>query len=365
MPMDKISNIDISSISPNPFNHGNSSTDFKQLNSDEEKELQLIITKGWNIDQVLSISLFVRNSTYSSTFLLKTSNYSYVFQKSNINNKKSQEINFLCESFANKNSIPTNQTIQSRYDKPYYAENSITYTLSKYIQGNHFSGELEELKNSARMQARFHQLFLNCDFTNRIINERKLVYKFSQTIWLKISKLAESGESNFDKFAFEIIKNINNKSNYLQEISKNIPKQIGHYDWHPHNLIFRDQKVVGILDFDLARYSYRALDIGLAMHKFSRVFGAKTQNKLDDGNDILSRCKTYLSAYQEISKISNQELSSMIGLLYSEIRSKIQYILEKHYIHSDESSDFDLEKQYVQHLELNLLRDLFYNNNES
>ena len=47
------------------------------------------------------------------------------------------------------------------------------------------------------------------------------------------------------------------------------PRRVLHGDWHPGNLLYRDQQVVAVLDFDSSRLEPRAVDIANGVLQFS------------------------------------------------------------------------------------------------
>ena len=116
------------------------------------------------------------------------------------------------------------------------------------------------------------------------------------------------------------------------------------------------QLIIGILDFDLIRISQQIKDISLGMHKFSRMFGEKTIGRNDIGSNISIRSKQFLHSYQELAPLTAEEINVIPTMIFNESKKKILYILSKHYIKNDTSSDFDLEKQLVLMMEAKLIK---------
>lgn len=52
------------------------------------------------------------------------------------------------------------------------------------------------------------------------------------------------------------------------------PKSVLHGDWHPGNLLFRDSRIVAVLDFDSSRVEPRVVDVANAALQFSIQMGA-------------------------------------------------------------------------------------------
>ena len=70
------------------------------------------------------------------------------------------------------------------------------------------------------------------------------------------------------------------RSSYLQAAAKvesgglsQWPSQIVHCDWHPGNMLFRNRKVVAVIDYDAARLQQRVIDLANGVLQFSILGG--------------------------------------------------------------------------------------------
>lgn len=73
----------------------------------------------------------------------------------------------------------------------------------------------------------------------------------------------------------------------------NLPRLVIHCDFHPGNLKFQDDKVIGLFDFDWSKIDTRCFDVALALNYFFIGWHAQ------DGLLHLERCARFLSAYQD------------------------------------------------------------------
>ena len=342
-----------SQYSPNPFNHGQCSVRFRCLATGESELLSRCLSEGWALD-LMAAKGFVRKETYSKTFHVETQVGQYVFQMSNINTEAQQQINDLCSNFCLERGLPAPRKIRPNNGKSYFPFEDKFCSLYQYIQGRHFSGSRSELIQAAKCLARFHQVFKTFPYVQLIMDIKGEVYPFDIDQWNDIrKKIPLVNPSEFDILADKAIDAAMARIQFLESLTPNLPRCVGHFDWHPHNLIFDvDQNLIGILDFDLLRYSFRCADVALAMHKLSRVFGQHTEMKADIGATLNDRCQTFLEAYNSVTELSQAEVSALIGCLYDEARRKISYILSKFYLQNDSSSNFDLEKQLTQLYEI-------------
>jgi Ser/Thr protein kinase RdoA (MazF antagonist) len=83
--------------------------------------------------------------------------------------------------------------------------------------------------------------------------------------------------------------------------------QIVHADWHPGNLLFQDQHVVAVLDYDVARIRQRVMDVANGCLQFSLVTGDRDLRTWPDRTDHL-RARRFLRGYDEVDVLSEGEL---------------------------------------------------------
>ncbi|MDP9172482.1 MAG: phosphotransferase [Planctomycetota bacterium] len=94
----------------------------------------------------------------------------------------------------------------------------------------------------------------------------------------------------------------------------NWPKQIVHADWHPGNMIFRDNRVVAVIDYDSARLLPRIIDIANGSLQFSIIGGDDDVSKWPDYIDE-SRFKRFLRGYDEVMLLSQAEIRTVPYLM--------------------------------------------------
>jgi homoserine kinase type II len=92
------------------------------------------------------------------------------------------------------------------------------------------------------------------------------------------------------------------------------PKQIVHADWHPGNMLFRENHVVAVIDYDSARLLPRVIDIANGALQFSILGGDEDVSKWPEYLDE-SRFKRFLRGYDEVMLLSQAEIRAMPGLM--------------------------------------------------
>jgi len=91
------------------------------------------------------------------------------------------------------------------------------------------------------------------------------------------------------------------------------PERIIHSDWHPGNLMFRNQKVIAVVDYDSVRYSRRAGDVANGALQFSIIAGgdpATWPEHLDE-----ERFGAFLAGYGSLLAISDEERRCVPSLM--------------------------------------------------
>jgi homoserine kinase type II len=89
--------------------------------------------------------------------------------------------------------------------------------------------------------------------------------------------------------------------------------QLVHADWHPGNLLFRQLRVLAVIDYDSLRYSRRVTDVANGALQFSILAGgdpATWPEQLDE-----ARFQAFLDGYQSVLPLSSEEHGCLAGLM--------------------------------------------------
>ena len=91
------------------------------------------------------------------------------------------------------------------------------------------------------------------------------------------------------------------------------PERVIHSDWHPGNLLFKNDVVVAVIDYDTLRISRRVADVANGTLQFSITAGgdpATWPNHVDQ-----ERFSAFLSGYESLCPLSEQERACMVDLM--------------------------------------------------
>jgi Ser/Thr protein kinase RdoA (MazF antagonist) len=92
------------------------------------------------------------------------------------------------------------------------------------------------------------------------------------------------------------------------------PKQIVHADWHPGNMLFRDNHVVAVIDYDSSRMLARIIDAANGALQFSILGGDEDVSRWPEYIDE-SRYKRFFRGYDGVLLLSEAELRTVPWLM--------------------------------------------------
>jgi Ser/Thr protein kinase RdoA (MazF antagonist) len=95
------------------------------------------------------------------------------------------------------------------------------------------------------------------------------------------------------------------------------PTQVIHGDWHPGNLLFKDNLVIAVLDFDTARVASRVEDLASGALQFSLVRGERHDPSTWPDAPDLERFSAFCAGYDTVPgcRISMAELKALPWLM--------------------------------------------------
>jgi Ser/Thr protein kinase RdoA (MazF antagonist) len=252
----------------------------------------------------------------------------------------------VCKNFAVDHGLPGPVSLKTREDRVFCSRAHRLATVFPHVVGEGFRGDEESLQAAARLQAQFHQVMKIFPLSASLGNG---VPPLGSMEAENLMAAMRSGPAPFDREAEEAWQDAASPWPWPEPDYEALPRQAGHFDWSPHNLLFRPGKpeVMALLDYDRVAERERALDLALGMARFSRAFAAKSAGGSNAGSEFRKACRIYLRAYHACEPLRREEIAAIPYLLYCQAQRNIRSILDVHYGHGDFSLDSDLGEQRI------------------
>jgi homoserine kinase type II len=210
----------------------------------------------------------------------------------------------LISYLAEHNFVEAAYLLKTKDDCRYYAIFDYLEGDDRYTWVNPHCSEIE-IQNAATLLARFHGLVTG--FTPHGHRKEPRIAELLPTIEKNLFFCRDNSKgTKFDQelkagFDFILSKLTLTQANLKETAVQEMPETIVHCDFHPGNLKFRGEDVVGLFDFDWSKIDYRCFDVALALWYF---FADWTGDK--DGEFRVEEANIFYQRYQQ--EIKNYSL---------------------------------------------------------
>ena len=193
--------------------------------------------------------------------------------------------------------------------------NSI-YELFEYIPGQSYPMTLEATFESGKVLALYHKLLQ--DFQSEWTPTGGS-YHAAPSVEGGLKTIPHTLQSSGDREVEILMKFLKDSYRHAAKTADGLgldtwPKQIVHADWHPGNMLFRDNFIVAVIDYDSARLLPRIIDAANGALQFSILGGDEDVAKWPDYVDE-SRFKRFLRGYDEVMLLSEAEIRAIPWLM--------------------------------------------------
>lgn len=184
-----------------------------------------------------------------------------------------------------------------------------------------------EVENSAVVLAQFHNAVKDFSPSGRRFAPK--IIQLPLEIKASLSHMIASSKSTvFDAYFHEnvhlIEQSCSESAQLLEKIEvSNLPSLVIHGDFHPGNLKFIGEQIVGLFDFDWAKIDLRVFDVGLALWYFFTGWMGKNDGvlRIDEGVKFLDKYQSTLETLMTLRPLSPAELQLLplminVGNLY-------------------------------------------------
>jgi homoserine kinase type II len=196
---------------------------------------------------------------------------------------------------------------------------SYVYELFDYVRGQTYSGTPEETRDAGLTLARFHGAVEDFPVEAPIKGD----YHDSNPVRTGLNSVASSLSSH-DSVAGregEVLGLAQELYDVYEQASQQVERQglrswpvgVIHCDWHPGNMLFRNDKVVAVIDYDSVRRSQRIVDVANGALQFS----IRSAKQVEDWPDEIDeqRASQFLQGCTSEGSISAEELTCLPHLM--------------------------------------------------
>ena len=227
--------------------------------------------------------------------------------------------------------------IASSDNKILIEENNSFYTCFEYIQGTHnFNKEDHKaLKSVASSLSNLHKAAKeigNYGYETQDISSELLDEETFEKIKQKLTQYQEHEQNDFLKLVKEkiaYIKQLTKENNQIFD-QTNLPLQLIHADFHPQNIIFEQDQVKAILDFDAIKYSQRVREVGFEIQRFC---------------DTKEQAQIFLESYNSQNQLNQEETIHLKDITIRESLRRISKIISLYVLEDNDIFVSDLPKQ--------------------
>ncbi|MDD4888856.1 MAG: phosphotransferase [Phycisphaerae bacterium] len=192
------------------------------------------------------------------------------------------------------------------------------YEVFEYISGQPYEGNLDATFDAGRVLGLYHKLLL--DFQSPYVPATGSYHDSAQVkhALSVVPKQIDKGQVDGEE-AGELLGFISQSYSQAAQAAKAAgmdewPMQIVHADWHPGNMLFLNNRVVAVIDYDSTRIQQRVTDLANGALQFSILGGADDPANWPDYLDE-TRFKRFVRGYEAATPISEGEIVAIPHLM--------------------------------------------------
>lgn len=302
-------------------------------------EIKDFLNKNYSLGKIKKIKKIKHNNINSSNFQILTNKKSYTIRFIT-DGSSYKKIETICKilNFCKNNNVKVVEPIKNK--KNLFFDKEKKYYVTKYYNGKTFSGKIEEIKNLAKTTATLHKCLKKTKIKYSFRPDSKNYKLLTNNEIKNIKKILNKNEidpkikKNFCYIENQI-KKIENMKNNIN--TKYLNKQLIHRDIHPNNVIFENNIVKAIIDFNGMKKDYLISDVAFTSFRFA-MHNTKNLKK------IKKRLSIFLKLYLENNDQIKQELKYLKYFFIIETLGKLSMILRCKFMYNSNLWEIDFEK---------------------
>lgn len=196
------------------------------------------------------------------------------------------------------------------------------YELFEFVPGHAFAQRPDEARDAGAVLARFHQITATYEATASSPRPRG-DYHDAPAVRTGLAGIGSSlsmhdsftgDEMELSELVQSLLAAYNRSADSVNRIDPfGDLEQVIHSDWHPGNTLFREHKVLAVVDYDTMRYAHRIIDIANGALQFSMIAKGDPASWPDELDK--ERFDAFLQGYQSSAPLSQQERKCILPLM--------------------------------------------------
>ncbi len=285
------------------------------------EELAICLSR-YDLGEVRKVEPFVRGSKHAPKLIIECDRGKLLFKRRPRGRADLQRVAFThrLQLFLAAQNYPLPHLIGTRRDNnSMLVIDGVVYEMFEYIDGTGYRGGLGATYHAGHVLGLYHKL--TCDYQP----EGSLVagsYHNAKAIRQAIEEVVRSLPVEQRPTAEELSETIEDLSKHYRQCAvaadglglRDWPKQMSHGDWHAGNMLFREEHVVAVIDYDTARLQRRVIDLANGALQFSILGGSGDPGKWPAQLDM-SRLKRFLRGYDSVEVITEAEMAAVPYLM--------------------------------------------------
>ncbi len=280
----------------------------------DKKELASCLRR-YDIGTVTSIQEFTRGSHRSPKVIIETDRGKFLFKRRAYGKDNPARVAFTHEIQATlwAHNFPLPQLIRTRKkNESMLMRNGRIYELFEFVEGGEYDESQEATSDAGRILGLYHKLLRNLRSEHKPPEGSYHGEKRIREAILKTVSSLPLGSRPPAKTLTKTVRYLNETYKECFRNSESIgignwEKQIVHGDWHPGNILFKDQRVRAVIDYDSARIQQKVIDLANGALQFS-ILGRGGDLLNSPGNLDEARFQGFIRGYNSVDEIPQREI---------------------------------------------------------
>jgi homoserine kinase type II len=303
------------------------------------------IKRHYELSAILDISVLPSLRSHASgpdsVYLVRTENGAYVLRPFRTEVLSAIELHNQFLRWAESQNLSfTQRIIQTRSRANFFEYENRNWWLSSYIEADSVfewtkpTWSEEICEQSGRVLAQLHKVLRDfADNSPGVLSAANLSANLDESVVTGLEARLNEAFSKSRKFSSqkEVVAPLVSKALSQIQTSSSANKQLVHGDYHPGNLLFRNNYAIAIIDFEYLNFEPAIYDVAYAIVMFCADW-------TEDARIDIRKLKAFLAAY--VSAQTSSELDLDLLIPYMNVASAIclTWFLER-----------DLEDRTAQH----------------